>query len=312
MKKQKKPSKLKRWVIAGIFIIIGIFIFGSLAAGYVISRITHVERVALMLDDLPAEFDGTTILYVSDVDMTGLSGYRSAAALFEKLGRLNPDILILGGDYANPSLFERINGSADASAMAEKRRKLFSALSDFRAPLGKFAVAGDNDPPDTLAEELSLGGIALLSDSAVRIRAGDASLVIAGLSDHSGGLTNYSALSANCAAKDCVVVAAHNPASITGILTAEAQDSGTWSDVILTGHTHGGQAVLAGRSLFKISSAEGRYGVGWSKESGVHVLVSEGLGCETLNFRLGTRSTAHLITLKQKSAILTFPEGEDN
>ena len=83
------------------------------------------------------------------------------------------------------------------------------------------------------------------------------------------------------------------------MLTAEAGDGGAWCDVILTGHTHGGQAVIAGRSLLKLTDAETRYGSGWSKESGVHVLVSPGVGCESVNLRLNTKPTAHLITLSK-------------
>ncbi len=307
MKKQKKPPRLRRWITAGIFIIIALFILISLLTGFVLSRITHVERVTLMLKDLPAEFDGTTILYVSDIDMVGLSGPRSAAALFRKLERLKPDILILGGDYACPSLTDRINGSADEAAMADKRRRLFAYLANFQAPLGKFAVAGENDAAGDLAGEMAAGGIRLLSDETAQIQRGPARIILAGLSDYSGSLTNYSALAAGCAAGDCVIAAAHNPASITGILTAEAGDSGSWCDVVLAGHTHGGQALLAGRSMLKLTDRETRYGSGWSKEGDVHVLVSEGVGCETVSLRLGTRSTVHFITLRRAGTILTFP-----
>jgi predicted MPP superfamily phosphohydrolase len=308
MKKQKKPPRLRRLVITGIFIIIALFMTASLIAGFVVSRMTHVDRVTLMLRDLPEEFEGTTVLYVSDVDMVGLSSPGGTAALFRKLERLKPDMLILGGDYASPSLMDRINGSVDQAALAEKRRRLFASLNSFDAPLGKFAVAGDNDPADTLADELAAGGILLLSDSTARIQSGDARLIVAGLSDYSHGRTDYPALAAGCAAGDCVIAVAHNPASITGMLTAEAGDTGSWCDVALSGHTHGGQAILGGRSMLKLTDRETRYGTGWSKESSVFVLVSEGLGCEAINLRLGTSSSVHLITLKRAVPVLTFPE----
>jgi len=299
MRKKKKPPRLRRMLTAGIFIIIALFLLGALVFCHGVARVTHVERVTLHLKDLPAGFDGKTILYVSDIDMVGLNGPRSAAATMKKLSKLKPDILILGGDYTSTSLLSRINGSGDSNDAAAKRMHFFGALADFYAPMGKYAVAGENDDPASLAQELSLGGIQLLSDSQVQLMSGGGLLTIAGLSDYSGSLTNYSQLASQCRMDDCVIAVAHNPASITGILTAEAKNGGAWCDAALTGHTHGGQAMVAGRSLLRLTDSEMRYGTGWSKESGVHVLVSEGLGCETVNLRFGTRSTVHFITLRK-------------
>jgi len=299
MKKKKKPPRLRRLLTAGIFIIITLFILGSLASCHILSRIIHVERVTLQIEDLPTGFEGKTILFASDIDMVGLNGPHVASALFRKLERLNPDILILGGDYANRSLISRINGSEDENALAARRMKFFSSLADFHTPMGKYAVTGENDKSDNLAQELSLGGIQLLSDSSVQIMSSGSILTIAGLSDYSGSLTNYSMLASGCRAEDCVIAVAHNPASLTGILTAEAGGGGAWCDAVLAGHTHGGQAVVAGRSLLRLTDSELRYPLGWSKESGIHVLVSEGVGCESVNLRFGTQSTVHFITLEK-------------
>lgn len=299
MAKKKKTPRIRRIVTAGIFIIIALAIAVVLILGHVLSRVTYVDRVTLRLKDLPQGFEGKTILYVSDIDMVGLSGPRSAASVLDKLEKLHPDMLILGGDYAGPSIWQRINGKTDENELAAKRMKLFSYLSDFYAPMGKFAVAGDNDDAATLAQELSLGNIQLLSDSSVQLMSGGGVITLAGLSDYSGSLTNYSQLAASAKSTDCVIAVAHNPASMTGILTAEASGGGAWCDAVLSGHTHAGQAVVAGRSLLKLTDSETRYGAGWSTESGVHILVSEGLGCEAVNLRLGTKSTVHFITLER-------------
>ena len=52
------------------------------------------------------------------------------------------DLVLLGGDYASPSLFERLNGGADES---DARSRFFAALAGFQAPLGIYAISGDND-----------------------------------------------------------------------------------------------------------------------------------------------------------------------
>lgn len=299
MKKQKQPPRLRRILICWLFAIIALAIAGMLLYMHVVSRVVHVERVTLYLEDLPPGFDGKTILFVSDIDMVGLNGPGSAARLMNSLEKLEPDILILDGDYAGNSLLNKLNSTGDELELEKNRRELFSALADFSAPLGKYAVAGENDAgADDLSAELALGRITYLDDSGLKICLGDDEIYIVGLKDYSQGSTAYSGIAQSFSEADCVIAVTHNPASVSGLITAEAEDGGQWCDVILTGHTHAGQIMLGKRSLIKLTQQETRYPTGWSKESGVFLLVSPGVGCETVNLRFGTQAQAHLITLK--------------
>jgi len=301
MKKQKKPPRLRRLLIGGLFALIALCIAGILAYGYFRSRVVLIERTTVYIEDLPDEFDGKTILYVSDIDMVGLSGPGQAARLFGRLQKLHPDILLLGGDYAGYDLWDRLNSTGDPMKLEEARREFFSGISDFYAPLGKFAVAGENDSTaGDLAAETALGGVTLLSDSAAPITIGDGAICIVGLADHSTGGMNCNDIAQHFESGSCVIVAAHSPAFISGVITAEAKDTGQWCDLVLSGHTHHGQAVVGERSLLQLAPEETRFDSGWSAEGSVYILVSPGLGCETLNFRIGTTAQVHLITLKKK------------
>lgn len=300
MKKQKKPPRLRRILVGGLFTLIALSIACMLIYMHVISRVVHVERVTLYLEDLPPGFDGKTILFVSDIDMVGLNGPRSAARLMGSLEKLEPDILILGGDYAGNSMLDKLNSTGDELALEEDRRALFSAISDFSAPLGKYAVAGDNDAgADDLAGELALGRITYLDDSGGSIRLDDEEIYVVGLSDYSQGSTAFTGVAASFSKDDCVIGVTHNPSIVSGMMTAEAADTGQWCDLILTGHTHDGQIRLGERSLIKLTQQEQRFPTGWSKESGVFILVSPGAGCEYVNLRFGTQAKVHLITLKR-------------
>lgn len=300
MKKQKKPPRLRRILVGGLFTLIALSIACMLTYMHVVSRVVHVERVTLYLEDLPPGFDGKTILFVSDIDMVGLNGPGSAARLMGSLEKLEPDILILGGDYAGNSMLDKLNSTGDELALEEDRRALFSAIADFSAPLGKYAVAGDNDAgAEDLAEELALGRITYLEDSGGSILLGDEEIYIVGLSDYSQGSTAFSGVAASFSKDDCVIAVTHNPSLVSGMMTAEAADTGQWCDVILTGHTHDGQIRLGERSLIKLTQQEQRFPTGWSKESGVFILVSPGAGCEYVNLRFGTQAKVHLITLKR-------------
>lgn len=303
MKKQKKPPRLRRLLIGGLFALIALFILGALGYGYIRSRVVLIDRTTVYLEDLPDTFDGKTILYVSDIDMVGLSGPEAAAGLFGRLQKLNPDILILGGDYAGYTLMNTLNSTGDPITLEEDRKALFSALDTFYAPLGKFAVAGENDlTSQGLAAEMASGGITLLSDSAGVVTSGGQSICLVGLKDYSEDGMNGGDIAVNFSSDDCVIIVAHNPASLGSMITAEAKDTGQWCDLILSGHTHHGQAVVGERTLLQLTQQENRYADGWSKEGGVYVLVSPGLGCETVNLRIGTTPQVHLITLKKKQA----------
>lgn len=303
MKKVKKPPRLRRLIITGLFAIIALCILCLLGWCHILSRLVYVERVTLIAEDIPPSFDGKTILFVSDIDMVALNGPRSAAALFDSLERLKPDILILGGDYAGDSLIAKLNSTGDPLKLEEKRRQLFSGLADFPAPLGKYAVAGEEDASaQDLKAEMALGQITLLSDSAGTIRVGDDTISIAGLKDTAGASHSLTEAAAGFDKDDFVILVSHNPASVSSALTAEAGGGGQWCDLVLTGHTHAGQMVLGDRMLIKLTSQELRYDTGWNKESGVHILVSPGVGCDTVNLRLNTRAQVHLITLKRQEA----------
>ena len=60
--------------------------------------------------------------------------------MMDALAALEPDVLLLGGDYAAPGLWETLNGmdmenAAVAAQAASDRHLFFSALADFPAPL---------------------------------------------------------------------------------------------------------------------------------------------------------------------------------
>ena len=97
----------------------------------------------------------------------------------------------------------------------------------------------------------------------------------------------------------CVIALLHRPARIVDVQIAEARDGGQWADLALAGHTHGGQLRVAGRSMLSLDETEKRCIGGWYSE-GAPLLVTQGVGCEGVNLRLGSQAEVWLITLKTK------------
>lgn len=274
------------------------------------ARILHVRYAEVHIGDLPPSFDGTTILFASDIDLCGVNTVAQADRLFDRLQSLQPDLLLLGGDYACPNWIEMLNGETGAEKQSV-RAEWFQRLSDFEAPLGKLAVSGDNDgDPDALREAMAAGGVQLIDGGAQIISNATDAIAIAGIGT---GTANVSEMASHFSAGQCVIALMHTPERIVDVRVGEAADGGAWADLALAGHTHGGQLQITGRTALSLSETEKRYLSGWYTDGTAPLLVTEGVGCEGANFRLGTKAEVWLITLRTGTPESEAPvAGESN
>ncbi|MBQ8507431.1 MAG: metallophosphoesterase [Clostridia bacterium] len=305
-KSGRKPSKRRSRLLPALLIAL-VLVGGCLGWMHMQARVTHLRRAELYLPDLPSGMDGATLLFVSDLNIRNGSDARACARLMDKLAQTGPDMLVLGGDYSAPGLLDIINGSeGDAQ---DEAAEFIESLADFPAPLGKFAVAGENDTGNAgLEAAFAAAGIDFLDDEPAAIRRNGSEIVIAGLSDDSLNKTPYTQTGRYFSRDDCVIAVAHNPASYIDIRVNEARDGGAWADLVLSGHTLGGQIKLLGRTLRSYPPEVARCLGGWYYIDDLLMLVSEGVGCEGPMLRLGTRSEAWLLTLRRQTVRDAVPE----
>jgi len=299
-KKPRRPAQKKRktWPLICAATLAVCILVGALGF-HINASIVHLESTDLYLTDLPEAFDGTTILFVTDIHLMGTNTPGRAKALMDSLAALKPDLLLLGGDYASESIWEMMRDEDVSSALATRRREFFASIAAFPAPMGKFAVSGNHDTHVAgLESALSAGGITLLSNEAVRISLGNQSIIIAGLEDYTTGQRNIAGVGALMNQEDCVILLSHSPDALPAISSTEAANGGRWADVVLSGHTHGGQIRLFDWSPMTPSAYGEKYLSGWVQENGHLMLVSNGTGCSFLNMRWGADAQAHLITLR--------------
>lgn len=300
-KPQKKTMRGRRRALLPAILLAFLLASGGLLGAMSLqAHITHLKPAQLYLTDLPAAFDQTTILYISDVNIRSAGDSAAAMRTLRKLQQLQPDLLILGGDYSAATLLESLNGASGGDTA--KAAAFIGELAAFSAPLGKFAVAGENDDAAALAPLFAASGVQLLENGCATVQKGADQLVIAGLSEEGVSKPPYEQIGGYFSGDECVIAVAHNPASYVGIRVAEARSGGAWADAVLSGHTLGGQIKIGDRTLRTLPEAERRCIAGWYYGDDLPMLVSQGLGCKGAKLRLGSDSEVWLITLRRPQA----------
>lgn len=296
----KRLLKLMLRYVCAVVIITLVWMFAE-------GNVVKLKKSTLPLDSLPTAFEGTRILYLSDLHINSLNSVSKVSALIDELARLNPDMLLLGGDYTSFDPLMRIAAGTSGKAGAydietELRDLFFLSLADFNPPLGKYGIAGENDnllernAGTSLEDAMLLGGVKLLRDDAAVVSKGSESIVLVGVDDWSTGIQDTRSPASKVSSRDCVILLCHNPEAIPSLNNQPASD-GIWIDAALSGHTHGGGINLFGFELFNPLGSEERYQSGWHLENSAKVLISNGVGNDFLPLRLNASPEAHLITL---------------
>jgi len=264
-------------------------------------RWIEVVRVKVKLAGLSASLDGFTIAQLSDLHLgpyVKVAQIRKAVAL---TNGLSPDLIVLTGDY--------VYGSADYSKACAQE------LAALKATYGVYAVLGNHDhwtDADLVTDTLREVGITVLDNDHQAIQVGEARLWLIGIDSRgitaSGGWISslnrsdlralwrkeYDSLQAileALPAKERRILLVHNPDFVETMPLEPI-------DLILSGHTHGGQVRLPILGTPLLPSAYGqKYAQGLVRSDGTPVYVNRGIGLIPPPVRFLCRPEVTLIRL---------------
>jgi len=228
----------------------------------------HVTRQSLQVEGWP-EDKVVTFLHISDIHFEQLS--RREHKLLDLVRELQPDLLLFTGDYLN------LSSVYDPEAQQGVRR----LLSQFRAPLGIYAVTGSPVVDvETVIPEIFEGlPIRWLQDDIETLHLGEHSLQLIGVRTTYQEERDIAALASlidGSATGETRILLYHTPD-----LAPAAANMGI--GLYLCGHTHGGQIRLPIYGAVATSSRWGkRYEQGHYDEGDMTLYVSRGLGMEGL------------------------------
>ena len=270
------------------------------------ASIVRLEVTDVTLADLPSAFDGLRVVFVSDLHIGAFNSVNRVTDLMRQLSVLEPDLILLGGDYADydPLLLTRGSRQDSYIGQAERRDRFFGELAELpQPPLGIYAVAGERDnllderSGVSLEQAARLGGVTVLRDDAVELKRDGQTLVVAGVDDWKTGAQDVHALPETLSSEQCVLLVSHNPDALPALTTARRSGGRSWVDLALTGHLLGGRMKFFGHSLTNPSIYASRYLSGWYREAGAYLLISRGLGTPGLPLRFFSGPQVHLIIL---------------
>jgi len=294
----------RQFLRMGLLGALGALAGGSAYAAWLEPRWPEVVGWDVPISRLSPALDGLIIAQLSDLHVgphAGPGHVRRAVAL---LNGLKPDLVALTGDY--------VLHSADYGIPCAE------ALALLDAPLGAYGVLGNHDiweGAEQVADALSAHGIRLLRQGAHVVSRGGARLWLVGVDD--AGYTAMSSMAGGAGeagqrgfarhwqgARDALVslladipaaepriVLAHNPDLAEMLARADV-------DLLLAGHTHGGQVRLPLLGPPVVPSAFGpKYAAGWAQNSPVRTYVNRGLGTITPAVRLNCRPEITLFRL---------------
>jgi predicted MPP superfamily phosphohydrolase len=254
----------------------------GLAAGYpfVEACLPTVRHLTFSLPRLPEIFRGTTVAFLSDIHHGPLTGTGFIRKVVERTQALEPDLILLGGDYVHTSEIYIA--------------PCFDLLRNLSAPLGVHGVLGNHDyweNEDLTRECLAEAGITDLTNTGVWIQKEGHRLRLAGVGDLWEDSQDLEAALGDCGKQEAAILLSHNPDYAEAVEDARV-------GLILSGHTHGGQIVIPAYGAPIMPSAYGqKYRYGWVKGPTSTVFVTSGLGTIYPPVRFRCRPEIVLLTL---------------
>ncbi len=260
----------------GLFMVVGLFGWGYTFG----QRALTVRRLTVRIPRLPAALHGLRVVQLSDIHVGTNMTPQQLAHFVDRANALAPDLICITGDIAD-------HAGSDLELY-------FPILARLRARLGVVAILGNHDHyagAQRVSAALARHTLFhVLRDQVLELRVGAGRLWVLGLDDRgrdwARGLPAVPQLAAmvrEIPSGDPKILLAHRPD-----VFPQAAELGI--ELVLSGHTHGGQLALPGLRGRPLSLARfiTRYDRGLFREGGSTLYVNCGLGVTGQRIRLFT------------------------
>jgi predicted MPP superfamily phosphohydrolase len=237
------------------------------------------------LERWPEALDGLRVAVIGDLHAGAPHvDERKLGRIVDKVNAMEPDLVALVGDYADPTV---------PFGEPVSPERVADVLAGLSAPLGVFAVLGNHDwlhYGSRVPQALRRAGIEVLENDAVAVEHRGSIVWVAGLADLRERRPDEIAALALVPDGQALIALTHDPDLFPRLRDRAA--------VTLAGHTHGGQIGLP---LVRRATAPTRHGYtgGEVRERGGYMYVSRGVGTTGLPVRFAAPPEVALLTLRR-------------
>ncbi len=236
-------KNITKYLLLAIFpLIIFLYIFYDVC--YIAPKSYVIRNEILSSDLIDPQIEDLKIAFFTDLEYgKNMDNFR-LEKIVSTINSTNCDVVLFGGDLIGEGIY--LNNI--------QKENLIENLSNIQAPLGKFAVLGDNDQINQsvqkeIEEIFAPANFEVLHNSYKAIRnKKSASISLIGLDNEINGDINHLNAFENVPNNNYSLVLCHTPDTITNIDENKV-------DYFICGHTHGGQFNLLFYSYYSPEAA---------------------------------------------------------
>ena len=263
-KTKYSPARRKFLTTAGYIAVSGVTATGfsctGVQNGFAVPEIHVMEKE---IANLPRKLDGLRICYVSDIHVGPITTRDWLDRTIARIIAARPDCICLGGDLSDGKPYTITDGIP--------RAELFMRLKNLSAPCGIFTCIGNHEYYGdylTWMKVYKEAGITVLHNTWKELNYNGTPFTVLGRDDIQIG-TNKTAkeLFASMPKNQLSILLDHRP--------VRAEENAQVADLLLSGHTHGGQIIGLNRVVAKANKG---YVSGWYTVAGKDLYVSTGAG----------------------------------
>lgn len=247
-----------------------------------------IERHSIRIERLPDQFRGMRIVQISDFHYAEYTEPYFLREIVELVNRLKPDMTVFNGDFITNGLFPQNRTKAFAYKCTE-------ILSHVQCPL-RYSVLGNHDATeafkDTVIDALATHKMPLLNNAFAPLERDGKRLWIAGTGDVCCNQMdlNKAIPPSSLTDGEPVILMVHEPDVLPQIARYKV-------DLMLSGHTHGGQIRLPFLPALSLPEFGKRYVEGLFRVGPTQLYVNRGIGTVGLPFRFNCPPEIAEITL---------------
>lgn len=255
----------------------------------------HISYQTIISEKIPNSLNDKKIAFFSDITYLEFMDKGRLQNMITTLNEAHADIVIFGGDiFSDP-----INFAPDSKS----EKELTEILSSIQAPLGKFAVYGDqdivNDETKNIVTNILMNSeFEIISNSNIQLRNETSQgITLVGLDPLMNGTINVNTAFKNITKDDFTILVSHCP----DIMTDTSLNT-NYIDIAVAGHSLGGQIYIPIYGPIEKQEGASTYFHGIYEINTSTLYVSNGLGTRKSDLRIFSRPEIFLFRLQSQQS----------